>query len=664
MPYTFSDIVDIDAVQALMDNLWQASGIPTGIIDINGTILVAAGWQKICMQFHRRHPETRARCHQSDAFLAQHLNKPAALPECGYIEYRCQNGMIDIGLPIVIEGRHLANIFLGQFFYEPPEEAFFRRQAQKYGFDVKTYLAALKQVPIFSPRKVKEILQFNKSLLALLTSMGVEKLRQMETQQDLLQSRAKFHNLFENSGDAVFILAVDGRFLEANRITCRQFGFSRRELLRKKVPELLPPDQAAIFTDMVRKIQKEGQLLFETVHLRNDKGPLPVEVSIRPFIYQKQPALLATSRDISDRKQAENRLKKALDEAKDARDRIAAIFTHIADGLIVSDTQGRVVALNHATEKLLDLQTRDALRHPLTEIIHDPIPRNYLAAICAGEQSPDIVEWQRPGGPVSESRTLQAKSSMVHDHAGEKTGVITILRDVTRERELDRLKSEFICTAAHELRSPLTSVMGYTELLLGREAMENGRRGEFLAIIYEKSQELARIIDDLLDLSRVESGQTVQMEKTLCDMTATVRLFLRDFQQSHPDRPLLLDLPDTPIALWMDEKKFNQVLDNLLNNAVKFSAPQSPIGVALQETADTVRIVVRDQGIGMTSRQMERIFDKFYRVDSSNTAQGGLGLGLAIVKSIVDAHEGDIRVSSQPGNGTEITVILPKRSGH
>jgi PAS domain S-box-containing protein len=793
MPYRFSDIVDIEAIQDLMDNLWQASGIPTGIVDIDGTVLVGAGWQTICTQFHRRHPETRARCLQSDAFLARYLNEHSVLPECGYIEYRCQNGMIDIGMPIIIEGHHLANIFLGQFFYEPPDEKFFRQQARKYGFDLKDYLATLRQVPVFPPQKVQQILTFNKSLLALITRMGVEKLRQMETQRDLLQSREKFHSLFENSSDAIFILSVDGHILEANQIACQQFGFSRQQLLHKKLAEFLPPDRNACFADRVRKIQREGHLLFETVHLRNGKTPFPVEISIRPFTYQNQPALLATSRDISDRKnaekqaresdrrlatlmanisgmayrcrndrhwtmefvsegslaltgyaptdltgnrtisygeiiqpedreriwrmiqnalprekftleyriltasgeqrwvfeqgqgvfaengsllalegfitditdrkQAENRLQKALHEAKDARDRIAAIFAHIAEGLIVSDIEGRIVTLNQATEKLLGLQARDALQRPLTEIIHDPIPQKYLAAVCAGEEHPDIVEWERIGDPVSGNRTLQAKASMVHDHTGEKTGVITILRDVTRERELDRLKSEFICTAAHELRSPLTSVMGYAELLLQQQTMESTQRSEFLTIIYEKSHELARIIDDMLNLSRAESGQIVRAEKTRCDLAATVRLFIKNFRQSHPDRPLTLDVPDKPLPLWVDGKKINQVLDNLLSNAVKFSAPRSPIAVALQETADTVRIIVRDQGVGMTPQQVERIFDKFYRADSSNTAKAGLGLGLAIVKSIVDAHEGEIRVGSRLGSGTDITVILPKTSG-
>lgn len=123
----------MDAVQNLMDKLWKVSGAPAAIMDIDGTILVATGWQDICTQFHRRHPETNTRCLESDAYLAKHLDEYLDLPECGYLEYRCQNGLIDIGIPIVIEGGHLANFFLGQFFYEPPDEEFFADRLESSG---------------------------------------------------------------------------------------------------------------------------------------------------------------------------------------------------------------------------------------------------------------------------------------------------------------------------------------------------------------------------------------------------------------------------------------------------------------------------------------------------------------------------------------------------
>ncbi len=314
MTYKFRDIVDVKAVQVLMDKLWLASGIPTGIIDVDGTVLVATGWQDICAKFHRQNLGTKVRCQESDAYLARHLQELANLPPCGYVEYQCGNGMIDIAIPIVIEGRHLANIFLGQFFYEPPQETFFINQARRYGFDEVAYLKALRQVPIFSREKVSEILAFNSSLVDLLTRMGVEKLRQIETQQELLKSEEKFRTLFEGSNDAAYILEPDGKLLEVNRMACEQFGFSRDELLGKAMFELLAPDKVANFSNRVQEIQQKGRLVFETKHLGKDGVPFPVEVSVRSFEYQGQPALLGTFRDISQRKQNEEKLRASLKE--------------------------------------------------------------------------------------------------------------------------------------------------------------------------------------------------------------------------------------------------------------------------------------------------------------------------------------------------------------
>lgn len=314
MTYTFRDIVDVETVQTLMDKLWQASGIPTGIIDVDGTVLVATGWQDICTQFHRQDPETKARCLEGDAYLTRHLQEFSDLPECGYVEYKCGNGMIDIAIPIVIEGRHLANIFLGQFFYAPPEEQFFIEQARRCGFDEDEYLQALRRVPIFSRQKVKEILEFNGSLVDLLTRMGVEKLRQIETQQALLKSEEKFRTLFELCNDGACILEPGGRLLEVNHRACEEFGFPREELLGKSMRELRAPDQARDFDKQVREIQRRGQLVFETRHLRRDGTSFPTEVSVRTFDYQGKPALFGTFRNISKRKQDEEKLRASLNE--------------------------------------------------------------------------------------------------------------------------------------------------------------------------------------------------------------------------------------------------------------------------------------------------------------------------------------------------------------
>lgn len=817
MTFKFSNIVDIKAVQSLMDDFWKDSGISTAIVDIDGTILVATGWQEICTQFHRKLPKTNSFCLKSDTYLAKCLNE-SPLPECGYIEYECQNGMMEISIPIIVEGRHLANIFLGQFFYEPPEEEYYQQQAQRFGFDVEAYLAALKKVPILSPQKVKEVLKINKSLIVLLTSMGIEKLRQMEAQRDLLKSEERareserrlstlmanlpgmayrcqndrnwtmeivsagslaltgysvtdllenrkisfneiihpedremvwqmvqnvfptksftreyriitasgetrwvweqgqgifaesgsllalegfiiditdrkqaeagvqaayqqLENIIEFLPDATFVIDNDKKLVAWNKAIEKMTGVSKREISSLGQYAYALPfygTRRPILINLINSPVKEIEELYDFVKRKGDS--LVFETYV-PSMYGGKGAHLwgiaaplldqegnivgaiESIRDISELKKVENDLKKTLATAKNARDRITAIFKCVGDGLIFTDIDGRIFSLNHAAEKLLGIRLREVFQHPLTEVIHHKTPKNYFAAVCAGDENVSVIEWERLDDNMPRGRILQAKSSMVCSKDGVKTGLITILRDVTRERELDQLKNEFISTAAHELRSPLTSVMGYTELLRSQQGFDDEQRSEFLAIIYEKSEVLSNIIDDLLDLSRVESGQLIQVEKACCDITATIRHSIKGFKHIYPGRRLTLDLPEGPTLVCLDENKFGQVMENLLSNAVKFSPTESLVAVALEETADTVNISVRDQGLGMTQQQVNRIFDTFYRVDASNTAKGGLGIGLSIVKKIVDAHKGEILVNSQLGRGTDMTVVLPKKPG-
>jgi len=222
MALKFVDLVDISAVQTLMDNLWQASGIPTGIIDVDGTVLVATGWQDICTRFHRQHPQTAKRCQESDRYLQHFLQAGHPIPDCGYIEYPCKNGMIDIAVPIIIADLHLANLFMGQFFYEPPDEDFFQKQAQDCGFDLEEYMEALRSVPIISKEKITAIMQFNLGLVKLLSNMALEKLHQLEAKQQLKENEEKFRTLFRNSNDGIYIWLPDGLILEANDAACEQ----------------------------------------------------------------------------------------------------------------------------------------------------------------------------------------------------------------------------------------------------------------------------------------------------------------------------------------------------------------------------------------------------------------------------------------------------------
>ena len=263
-----------------------------------------------------------------------------------------------------------------------------------------------------------------------------------------------------------------------------------------------------------------------------------------------------------------------------------------------------------------------------------------------------------------ETRMIQARTSPVRGSDGAGAGTVTLLRDVTREQMVDRMKNEFISIAAHELRTPLTAVLGYAELLADepiRGPFSPAQKQEFIGQILNRAEALERIINDLLDVGRIETGRPVIVEKVDCDLTELIRKAVAPYRVESRKHAFVLNLPAQPLVTALDPGKIGQVLDNLLSNAVKYSPAGGTIHIDCLTPTAGISVSIADEGIGMTPEQMEHMFDKFYRADASNTAVGGLGLGMGIAKGIVEAHGGRIYVESRLGQGSRVTFELPDR---
>ena len=246
------------------------------------------------------------------------------------------------------------------------------------------------------------------------------------------------------------------------------------------------------------------------------------------------------------------------------------------------------------------------------------------------------------------------------------------LRDISKIKEaekalieVDQMRQEFISTAAHELRTPLSVLLGYCELLSDPELagqLSGQRRQEALDMIKEKGLVLAQIIDDLLDINRIQAGMKFDIQFKSVNPNLLLKKAFEEFKLKAPNRDILCQLPESDdLRLTCDGQRIIQVIENLLSNAVKYTREKGLVKLAGADFPDGYEISVTDDGIGMTPDQVERIFDKFYRVDSSNTAVGGLGLGMNIVKEIVDAHHGTITIDSSLGKGTCVKITLPKK---
>lgn len=489
-------------------------------------------------------------------------------------------------------------------------------------------------------------------------------------EESLRQSEERLRLALEGSRDALWDWDVPTGRLVVDERWCSQLGYAKSELDEHidqwkslvhgadlpSVTSLLTEcldDRRAHFSGEFRMWTKCGQwkwILSRGKVVARDREGRPMR-------------LAGTHRDISRDKENERALKDALNETEQAKEKIDCILKSIADGLIVSGLDKKVVLMNPRAESLLGVPFAQSLGRSVDALFDDEPFGTHLQAFLEGKTERGSVDLEMFDQEKRAVRVIQARTCPVCNKEGEGKGMITILQDVTQAREMERIKSEFVATAAHELRTPLTAIMGYADLLLGEEPFGAEERREFTSVIYEKSQELENIVDDLLDLSRIESGRLISLGRTAWDLKNLALPILTQFRKVSPRHRFEFLFPEEEIRVWADKGKVGQVLENLLSNAVKYSPGGGRVCLSAELSEGECRCRVEDEGIGMTPEQTGMVFDKFYRANFADAAVRGLGLGMTIVKSIVEAHGGRVWVESEWGRGTKVTFSLPLRPG-
>jgi PAS domain S-box-containing protein len=357
-------------------------------------------------------------------------------------------------------------------------------------------------------------------------------------------------------------------------------------------------------------------------------------------------------------------LNEALSDAEQARDRIDGILKSVGDGLIVTDIYNRVILMNRAAERLLGARLSEVIERPIDFAIEDKTLREQIKTTLDKKETGYQIDFELRENGNKPPRTIRARTSVIEDKDGKQTGIVTIMHDVTYEREVDRMKTEFISTAAHELRTPLTSIQGFSEILSTRDDIEDEEKRKFLTYISKQSVNLGTIISNLLDISRIESGRELSLHTVPGDIADIIRSIVPYFQDTSPGYSFEIIVPEEPMELCLDREKVGRVLENILSNAVKYSPGGGVIRISGRVIQDHYQVSVEDQGIGMSREQWERIFDKFYRADTSNTAIPGTGLGMSIVKYLVEAHGGKVWVESELAKGTTVHFTLPLDKQH
>jgi PAS domain S-box-containing protein len=336
------------------------------------------------------------------------------------------------------------------------------------------------------------------------------------------------------------------------------------------------------------------------------------------------------------------------------KERSVAILSNIADGIVAVDRDGKVVLWNAAAERMTGVPAEEALRRTPSEVLQRELESGVDTP--AGER---LVSIRRGGDEI----WLSLTEAVMSDPAGAVAGRIFAFRDISAERVVEQMKSEFVSNVSRELRSPLTSIYGFAETLLRDDVLfGEEERATFLGYIAAEAGRLTAIVDRLLAVARLDSGD-LQVHLAATDVRAVVSEVVAAAKQSlaRDGHDFVLDLPTEPLHVEADRDKLRQIVTDLVENAVKYSPQGGTITVAARLRDDTVEVSVDDEGIGIPESEQSRIFAKFYRAETSgrDLASGGTGLGLFIAKELLAAMRGRIWVRSREGKGSSFVFTLP-----
>lgn len=354
-----------------------------------------------------------------------------------------------------------------------------------------------------------------------------------------------------------------------------------------------------------------------------------------------------------------DRLSVTIYQTSEERNKMRAILASMVDGVVAVDSNNRIILMNPAAEEMFGVSEEMALGRKFLEAI-----RNYGLVEAISNATRGEVRTAEFKVFTPDERTLRVSVTCIEKAGGGEAGVVAVIQDVTELRRLEQVRTEFVSNVSHELRTPLTSIKGFIETLLDGAMEDPDTARRFLQIIQKEANRLERLISDLLDLSRIESGH-IELKKrptNLARLAESVHTVLKR-QSDAKGLTVEVTIPEEFPEVMADADLLRQVFMNLIDNSIKYTPSGGKITIGASMGNEAVEVFVEDTGIGIPKAHLSRLFERFYRVDKARSREvGGTGLGLAIVKHIVERHGGKAWIDSEVGKGTRVTFTIPHSS--
>ena len=648
MNYRLSDLVDILQLQKLMRSFYEATRIPYSIIDTGNNILIGGGWQDICTKFHRVCPQTKYNCKKSDSYIFDHLH------DGPFVGYKCLNGLMDYSTPIIVEGRHLASIFTGQFFHEPPDEEFFRRQAREYGFDETAYIEALHRVPIISKDQVETIMVFYSQLAQILAAMGLERIRKLEAADKALREREeRLRLVLEESHDGFWDYNVETGEVYYSPRWIEMLGYSPEEIephVRTWEKLIHPDDKPAVM-----KLLKEhlvGQTTRYEVEYRllaksgEWKWILNRGKVVERDKHGKPLRMVGTHLEIAERKRAEEVLHLS-------EERFSKAFNASPIPVSISTLkEGRYIAVNESFLGTLGFSRKEVIGSTRNElnISADQAVRGKITQMLLDKEAIRNLEYnfRTKSGEIR----VGLLSAEIINLNGDQC-ILSILNDISEriqfEKEMARmgrlnLVGEMAAGIGHEIRNPMTTVRGFLQMLGGKQDCSQYK--EYYNLMISELDRANAIITEFLSLAK-NKAVALKEQNLNHIVEALSPLIMADALVT--DKSVDTKLENIP-DLALDEKEMRQLVLNLVRNGLEAMSPGGKLKIKTFRDGDEVVLAVQDQGEEIKPDVLEKIGTPFF-----TTKDHGTGLGLAICFSIANRHNATVIVETSSA-GTTFSV--------
>jgi PAS domain S-box-containing protein len=486
----------------------------------------------------------------------------------------------------------------------------------------------------------------------------------------LRESKARNLAITRAALDAIITVDQLNHITEFNPAAEQIFEIPFDLVLGRNLSEVIfPPHLRARYEHRIAGLIRNSQSLvsgerLEMVAARVNGKEFPIEFSIVQ-LGDDPPTFASFIRDITERKAAEERLKERTSQ-------LDSVFNVSPDGFLIFDANGKAIDVNPAFLAMTGLERNLVIgnneymisdEHEINSVLEylsDP-NQPFLSSLDASESQIDTLTLIRPN-----LRVLKRTLRVMRNQEEVPIGRVMYLRDVTHETEVSRMKSEFLATAAHELRTPMASIYGFAELLMMQDFDESTRK-DLIETIHRQANRLVNLLNELLDLARIEARTGKDFKIVSQPIASLIEATATAFSPADQRQRLEIELPPDLPSMAVDGAKFQQALGNVISNAFKYSPNGGAIKLSILEpqvvddlpSPFQLGIAVRDHGLGLTGEQLSRVFERFYRADDSGNIPG-TGLGLNLVKEIIERHGGQVEIQSQFGEGTEVILWFPR----